>query len=541
MTRVSGNIVDVLNSSIYPGTLEIKDGRIVNILKDHGKYNIFIIPPLVDSHVHIESSMLVPSEFARIAVRHGTVAVVSDPHEIANVLGREGVVYMIEDGKRVPFRFYFGAPSCVPATRFETSGAVLGSQEVEELLNREEIKYLSEVMNFPGVINKDPEVMAKIELAKRYRKKIDGHAPGLRGDALKKYVEAGVSTDHETVQPEEALEKLKAGMKLQIREGSAARSFDALVNLIEDYPDECMFCSDDKHPDELLRGHINELVKRALNMGYDIMKVLRAASVNPIRHYGLDVGLLQKGDYADFVIVDNLRDFNILRTYIKGVLVSENGETMLPEFPVDVVNNFKTEEKRVSEISVKRKGRMINVIEAIDGQLITRRIKEVPKTSNNYVVSDPERDILKIVVVNRYRNAPPAVGFIKGFGLKRGAIAASVAHDSHNLIAVGVEDEDIVKALNLVIKNKGGLAVACGTLQEILPLPVAGLMSDRNGFEVGQRYSQLDRLAKELGSRLSAPFMTLSFMALLVIPELKLSDKGLFDGERFEFVDLFTT
>jgi adenine deaminase len=540
MTRISGNIVDVLNSSIYPGTLEIKDGRIINILKDYGKYNIFIIPPLVDSHIHIESSMLVPSEFARIAVRHGTVAVVSDPHEIANVLGREGVIYMIEDGKRVPFRFYFGAPSCVPATRFETSGAVLGPQEVEELLNREEVKYLSEVMNFPGVINKDPEVMAKIELAKRYRKKIDGHAPGLRGDTLKKYVEAGISTDHETVQPEEALEKLKAGMKLQIREGSAARSFDALVDLIEDYPDECMFCSDDKHPDELLRGHINKLVKRALNMGYDIMKVLRAASLNPIRHYGLDVGLLQKGDYADFVIVDNLKDFNILETYIKGVLVSKNGETMLPEFPVDIVNNFKTEEKRVSEISVKKKSRMINVIEAIDGQLITRKIKEVPKTSNGYVVSDPERDILKIVVVNRYRNAPPAVGFIKSFGLKRGAIATSVAHDSHNLIAVGVRDEDIVEALNLLIKNKGGLAVVCGTLQEVLPLPVAGLMSDRNGFEVGQRYSQLDSLTKELGSTLSAPFMTLSFMALLVIPELKLSDKGLFDGKRFEFIDLFT-
>jgi adenine deaminase len=531
--------VDVLNSSIYPGTLEIKDGRIVNIVKEQRRYNTFIIPPLVDSHIHIESSMLVPSEFARLAVRHGTVAVVSDPHEIANVLGKEGVNYMIEDSKKVPFKFYFGAPSCVPATEYETSGAVLDPEEIEELLRREDIKYLSEVMNFPGVINKDPQVMAKIELAKRYRKRIDGHAPGLRGDDLKKYIEAGITTDHETTQFEEALEKLKAGMKLQIREGSAAKNFDALISLIEDYPGDCMFCSDDKHPDELIRGHINELVKRALNMGYNIMKVLRCASVNPVRHYGLEVGLLQRGDYADFVVIDNFKNFNILKTYINGIVVADNGETLLSEVPVNIVNNFRAQEKKVSEISVKKTGRVVNVIEAIDGQLITRRVQEVPKTSDGYVISDPERDLLKIVVVNRYQNAPPAVGFIRNFGLKRGAIATSVAHDSHNLIAVGVSDEDIIRAVNLVIQNKGGLAVVCSSLQESLPLPVAGIMSDRDGFEVAERYLQLDRLAKELGSTLHAPFMTLSFMALLVIPELKLSDRGLFDGKRFEFMKLF--
>lgn len=537
--KVTGNIVDVLNSTIYPGTLEISGGRIANIMKDNKTYDTFIVPGFIDSHVHIESSMLIPSEFARLAVIHGTVAIVSDPHEIANVLGIEGVNYMIENGKTVPFKFYFGAPSCVPATTFETSGAQLGVKEVEELLKRREIKYLSEMMNFPGVIFDDPSVMTKIQLAKKYGKKIDGHAPGLRGKELEKYVQSGISTDHETFEKEEAIEKIKLGMKILIREGSAAKDFDALSSLIEEYPDYCMFCSDDKHPDDLIKGHINEIVKKAIGLGSDRMKVLQCASVNPVQHYGLEVGLLRKGDHADFVVIDNFNDFTILRTIINGEVVAESGESFIPKVKAKINNNFKAQKKKVSDFAVKRRGDKIIIIEAIDGQLVTNRSKEVPKVSNGYVVSDTDRDILKLTVVNRYEDVPPAKAFIKNFGLKKGAIASSVSHDSHNIVAVGVSDEDITKAVNLVIKNKGGIAVVYDNVREILPLPIAGIITTEDGFKVAEKYLKIDKLAKELGSHLRAPFMTLSFMALLVIPHLKLSDKGLFDGEKFEFVDLF--
>ncbi|MDH5768375.1 MAG: adenine deaminase [Nitrospirota bacterium] len=537
--KVSGNIVDVVNSTIYHGTLEISGGRITDIIKDNKTYDTFIIPGLIDAHLHIESTMLIPSEFAKIAVIHGTVATVSDPHEIANILGIEGVDYMIENGKTVPFKFYFGAPSCVPATPLETSGAKLGILETEELLKREDIKYLSEMMNFPGVLNEDPEVMAKIGLAKKYKKRIDGHAPRLSSKDLKKYVQAGITTDHETVEKEEALEKIKFGMKILIREGSAAKNFDTLRSLTEDYPDFCMFCTDDKHPDELVQGHIDELVRRALYAGYDKMKVLQCATVNPVHHYGLEVGLLQKGDYADFVIIDNFETFTILRTYINGQLVAENSESLIPTVKAELPNKFKAKEKKGSDFAVKKGGEKITVIEAIDGQVITNRMQEVPKISDGYVVSDTKRDILKLTVVNRYRDFPPAVAFVKNFGLKKGAIASSVAHDSHNIVAVGVSDKDITKAVNLIIENKGGLAVVYDDIEEILPLPIAGIMSNEDCFTVAEKYSQIDKLAKDLGSLLRAPFMTLSFMALLVIPQLKLSDKGLFDGEKFKFVNLF--
>jgi adenine deaminase len=538
--EISANIVDVLNSTIYPGTLEVLGDRIVNIVKDQKTYDTFIIPGFIDSHVHIESSMLIPSEFARLAVTHGTVATVSDPHEIANVLGIEGVNYMIENGKTVPFKFYFGAPSCVPATTFETSGAQLGVKEVEELLKRREIKYLSEMMNFPGVIFDDPLVMAKIQLAKKYGKRIDGHAPGLRGKELKKYIKAGISTDHEILEKEEAIEKLKLGLKILIRECSVAQNLDVLSSLIEDYPDYCMFCSDDKHPDDLVKGHINEMVKRALGSGYDRMKVLQCASVNPVHHYGLEVGLLREGDYADFVVIDNFEDFTIIRTYINGEVVAENGKSLISPVKAKIDNNFRAGKKKVSDFSVKKEGEKINIIEAIDGQLVTNRSQEVPKVSKGYVVSDTERDILKLTVVNRYEDVPPAKAFVKNFGLKKGAIASSVAHDSHNIVAVGVSDEDITKAVNVVIKNKGGIAVVYDNVREILPLPVAGIMTDEDGFKVAEKYSKIDRLVREeLGSPLRVPSMLLSFMALLVIPRLKLSDKGLFDGEKFEFINLF--
>lgn len=539
MKTISGNIVDVLNSESYPGTLKISNGRIVDLIRDHRRYDTFIIPGLIDAHVHIESSMLSPSEFARLAVIHGTVATVSDPHEIANVLGIDGVNYMIEDGQKVPFKFYFGAPSCVPATSFETAGAELGPDAVEELLKRDEIKFLSEVMNYPGVTHRDPEVMAKIALAKKYKKRIDGHAPGVKGDMLEKYVSAGIETDHETIGKDEALQKLKLGMKLHIREGSAARNFDTLSFAIDEYNDMSMLCSDDKHPDDLLLGQINELVKRALALGYDKMKVLKCACVNPVHHYGLDVGLLQKGDWADFLVIDNFEDFNILATYINGEKVAERGKTLLPRVSSDVVNYFNAQKKETSDFQIQKAGEIINVIEAIDGQVMTGRSRQTPRVEHGLAVSDTQRDILKIAVVNRYQDVPPAIGFVKNFGLKKGAIAASVAHDSHNVVAVGVSDEDICRAFNSVIENKGGLAVVHDNVVETLALPVAGLMSNEDGFEVAKAYAHLDGRAKALGATLKAPFMTLSFMALLVIPKLKLSDKGLFDGEQFGFVDLF--
>jgi len=536
--ELHGNIVDVLNSTIYPGTLKICNGRIVAITREHKHYDTYIIPGFVDAHVHIESAMLTPSEFARIAAVHGTVATISDVHEIANILGIDGIKYMIEDASRVTFKFYFGAPPCVPASAFETAGASIGVKEIEELLKLDRIKCLAEVMNFTAVVDNDPTIMEKLRIAKRYSKPVDGHAPGLRGEPLKKYVRAGISTDHECTTVDEALEKLSLGMKIQIREGSAAKNFDTLISIIDKHYTDCMFCSDDKHPHDLMKGHINELVTRALVYGLDLMKVLRVACVNPVLHYKLDVGLLQVGDPADFLVIDNLRDFNILKTYINGELVAETGNPLIPRVMPTIVNNFNTSKKKPHDFVIPYRGGKLNVIEAIDGQLLTDWLVVPPKVVNGYVVPDVERDILKIAVVNRYKDTTPSVGFVKGFGLKHGAIASSVAHDSHNIVAVGVTDESICKAVNLIIDHKGGICAVSKDIEAILPLPIAGIMSDADYSEVAHRYVELDRIAKSLGSQLHAPFMTLSFMTLPVIPKLKLTDKGLFDVEKHEFINI---
>jgi len=537
--RISGNIVDIIEGRIYPGTLQVSGGRISVITQERERYRGYIIPGFIDSHIHIESSMLTPSEFTRVAAIHGTVGAVCDPHEIANVMGAEGVSYMAEDGALVPFRFFWGAPSCVPATPFETSGARLGADQMRELFEKGRVGFLSEVMNVPGVLQGDPDLMAKINLAKSFHKPIDGHAPGLRGDALKRYIGAGISTDHECVDYSEAMEKLSLGMRIQIREGSAAKNLDELIPIAKAYPDRCMFCSDDKHPDDLLEGHINLMVKRAVEYGIEPMDALRIASLNPVRHYGLKAGLLQVGDPADFLVVDDLRNIRIVKTVIDGKLVARDGSAEIPEMSKRIVNLFRARQKRADNFMVGSRGGRIQVIEARDGQLITGRVHEAPKVSGDKVVSDPSRDILKIAVVNRYQDAPPSVGFIRNFGLKKGAIGSSVAHDSHNIVAVGVDERDIARAVNLIIQSQGGISAACENQEKFLPLPVAGIMSDLSYEEVARRYRELDTFAKELGSRLTAPFMTLSFMALLVIPELKISDRGLFDAARFEFTDLF--
>lgn len=538
--RISGNIVDVLQRKVFPGTVVIHNGTIVEIIHEKDKaYTQFLMPGFIDAHIHIESSLLIPSEFARLAVVHGTVATVSDPHEIANVLGLEGVRYMIRNGQRVPFHFYFGAPSCVPASAFETAGATLTAEDIRKLFQEDGLKYLSEMMNYPGVLARAPLVMDKIQIAKEYHLPIDGHAPELRGTDIERYISAGISTDHECVTLAEALEKIKCGMKILIREGSAAKNYDALHPLIKSYPNMIMFCSDDKHPHELIKGHINQLVQRSIvDHGYDTMDVIRCACYNPISHYNLDVGFLQKGQSADFIVVDNLRDFTIQQTYIKGALVAENGQTCIPRVKETPVNQFKTSLKSARDFALPAQGNFIQVIQAFDGQLVTKAFNTHAKVDHNMLISDPDRDILKLVVVNRYANTPIAIGFINHFGLKRGALASSVAHDSHNIIAVGVSDQEICEAVNALIRNKGGLSVASESGVELLPLPVAGLMSDEDGYAIAERYSHIDSLAKELGSPLSAPFMTLSFMALLVIPSLKLSDKGLFDGNSFQFTEV---
>lgn len=546
MYAIEGTILDLRSRRSFIGRIRVSDGLITSIEEDpSADPSRTILPGFVDAHVHIESSMLLPSEFARLAVVHGTVATVSDPHEIGNVCGIEGVQYMIANGERVPFTFAFGAPSCVPATRFETAGAEITADDIRTLFEDKRVRYLSEMMNWPGVLHDDTIVLEKLAVARECGRVIDGHAPGLMGDDAKRYAAHGISTDHECFTLPEALDKVSAGMKILIREGSAARNFEALHPMLSLHPDRCMLCSDDMHPDSLVLGHINLLVKRALAYGHDLYDVLRAACVHPVEHYGLPVGQLRVGDPADFVVVDNISDFNILQTYIRGELVAENGATRIASVTQAVINNFSVD--RISEVSLRlpcndqtfaKREVVVRVIDALDGQLITTESHAALQCINGVVESDTEQDVLKIVVVNRYAPSTPSIAFIRNIGLKRGAIASSVAHDSHNVVAVGTNDADLCAAINAVIGERGGVSVAADGVTDVLPLHVAGLMSSEDGYEIAGKYAVLDARAKQLGSPLRAPFMTLSFMALLVIPQLKISDKGLFDGSAFTFTSL---
>ncbi len=535
---IKGNIVDIFNKKIFKGEVVFEYGKIIDIRKSNHTLDNYILPGFIDAHIHIESSMLIPSEFAKIAVIHGTVATVSDPHEIANVLGVKGVDFMISNGKKVPLKFNFGAPSCVPATSFESAGAIIDSNDIKEMMENPDIKYLAEMMNYPGVLLDDSEVFAKIQHAKNNNKPIDGHAPGLRGDDITKYISAGISTDHECYSYDEALEKLEKGMKVIIREGSAAKNFDSLVDLLPEHFKNIMFCSDDKHPDDLLLGHINQLCERAVRKGIDVFKVLEVACVNPVKHFNLDVGLLQKNDPADFIVVKDLKNFKVLETYINGELVAKNGKSFVKSVDFEVLNNFNIDKKKLLDFRVDSSSSKIRVIEVLDGELITNKLELDSLIINGNLVSNIDKDILKITVVNRYKNTKPAIAFIKNFGLKEGAIASSVSHDSHNIIAVGVSDEEIYKAVNLLIENKGGICAVNSFKDKIVSLPIAGIMSDKSAEEIGKSYAELDLIAKQMGSKLIAPFMSLSFMALLVIPSLKLSDKGLFDGTSFQFIPL---
>ncbi len=551
-----GQIIDIPNERIFPGVIEIADGKIVSIREDETVTEPgYLCPGFIDAHVHIESSMLTPPEFARIAVTHGTVGTVSDPHEIANVLGIEGVRYMQKLAAQTPCKIHFGIPSCVPATNFETAGANLGPDAIEELCQDPSLLYLSEMMNFPGVIHRDPGVMKKLEIATRYGKRIDGHAPGLRGEDLKKYVSAGIETDHECFQIDEAREKLALGQKILIREGSAAKNFEELWPLLNEAPQSCMLCSDDKHPDDLMEGHINQLCARAIAHGVPLFNVLRAACLNPVEHYRLRCGLLRPGDPADLIRLHDLIGFKVMENWIDGQLVARDGKSLLPKSKSPRANKFHTRPKKPSDFAVpapatvgaadlasadrKRPTALVRVIEALDGQIITGAAQAEALVRDGSVLTDPARDILKITVVNRYEDKPPAVAFVRGIGLKSGAIASSVAHDCHNIVAVGTSDEDLARVVNLVIRNEGGIAVVGPGEDDTLPLPVAGLMSDGYAEVAAAGYARLTQAAKTLGSPLHAPYMTLSFLALLVIPALKLSDRGIFDGTKFKFVPVF--
>lgn len=540
--KLRANYVDILHREIYPAELHIEQQKIKSItrLAADTALHHYLIPGFVDAHVHVESSMLVPSEFARLAVRHGTVGTVSDPHEIANVLGIPGVEYMLDNAATVPFKFNFGAPSCVPATSFESAGAVIDPKGVAQLLARPDIKYLAEVMNYPGVIHRTDDMMDKIAAAKAVGKPIDGHAPGVVGEAIQQYIAAGITTDHECFTLEEALEKLSLGMKILIREGSAAKNFEALIPLLPQYTSHTMFCSDDKHPDDLLVGHINQLAARAVAKGISVFDVLQAACINPVTHYNLDIGTLKEGDWADFALVHNLQDFEVYATYINGELVAQEGRDYLSSVRPSLVNQFNARPKAVKDFALEAQSEHIQVIQAIDGELITKKTTCPTPIQEGFAVSNSRQDILKIAVINRYQDAPPALAFIKGFNLKEGAIASCVGHDSHNIIVVGVSDEAICQAVNLIIQHQGGIAAVGANEEQVLPLPIAGILSDQSGETVATAYSQLDQFVKtELGCSLRAPFMTLSFMALLVIPNLKLSDQGLFDGGNFKFTPLF--
>ncbi len=545
-TKIKANFVQIKQRKIFAAEIHIANGKISKITPINEVCEHYVLAGFIDAHVHIESSMLMPSEFAKLAVKHGTVATVSDPHEIANVLGVKGIEHLIDNAKKVNFHFYFGVPSCVPATTFETAGAEINAADIRYLFEKHQLLYLAEMMNYPAVLAKVPEVMEKIAIAKELGKVIDGHAPALRGKQAKAYIAAGMSTDHECVTAAEAADKLKYGMKILIREGSAAKNFEALIPLLDEHYEQMMFCSDDKHPDNLVESHIDELVRRAVAKGIDVFKVLQVACINPITHYGLSVGQLQEGDSADCIVVNNLQEFKVLQTYIKGELVADQQKSLIPTVPIEIINQFDTNLKRPSEFVVDcpEDAKTMNCIEAIDGELITRTLVLPTKAQTHYigkwVMADTKDDVLKLTVVNRYQpNIEPAVAFIKNFGLKSGAIASSVGHDSHNITAVGTSEEAICQAVNAIIEAKGGIAVVTPNETLLLPLPIAGIMSAQDGETVAAQYTALDQAAKKLGCQLKAPFMTLSFMALLVIPELKLSDKGLFDGKEFKFKALF--
>lgn len=535
-SEYEGHIVDIETRTTYPGRINVRDGKIESIekLESVAEDAPYFLPGMTDSHIHIESTMLTPVNFSKIAVAHGVVNSVSDPHEITNVLGVEGIDFMVNNAKSTRFNCYFGLPSCVPSSHLETAGAVIDAATTAELIKRDDLWYLAEMMNYPGIINNDPEVVGKVKAALAVGKVVDGHAPGVLGEDLVKYLCAGITTDHECSTVQEANERIALGAKIIVREGSAARNFDALSDVLAQHPEVAMLCSDDKHPDDLIEGHIDALVRRGLAKGIPIWNMLQAACINPVKHYALPSGLMKPGDKATFIAVDNLNEFNVLSTVIEGYKVFDRNSgvdesaLVISQPAKEYPNNFKAQRITVKDIALNTTSDKVKVIEALDGELLTHCLT-MPSTGL------AENGVQKIVVYNRYGNGIPQVALIKGFDLKNGAMAASIAHDSHNIVAVGDNDKDIVILINALIEAKGGVGVIENGKVELLQLPIAGLMTDKSAEEVAKLYGGLDAKAKSLGCKLRSPFITMAFMALPVIPELKITDKGLVDVNAFEF------
>lgn len=543
--KVTANYVDIVNKAVfaadiyYNRTIE----KIEKLADGPQDGLLYCVPGLVDSHVHIESSMLTPQKFAEMVIPHGTIGVVCDPHEIVNVLGMPGMEYMMEDADKSPLNFYFAVPSCVPATPFETSGAVVTAADILKVIDKSVA--LAEMMNYPGVCMRLPEVMDKLNVAIEAGKPIDGHAPGLDGKDLELYASAGISTDHECFSLDEALKKIALGMKVLIREGSAARNLDALFPLMKSNPESVMACTDDAHPDDIrARGHIEKFYRRAVAEGVSVFDIFRILTLNPIEHYKLDCGALRIGDKADFVMVSDLEKYDVCRVYLAGKKVYENGKQLYRSIHSQRPNNFAKRNFYDFDFAVNapKDAPTVKVIDILPGELVTKQSTRMMYTKKgDPIEAVPDADIVKIAVVNRYSNAPVVNGFIRGTGLKRGAMASSVAHDSHNVVVIGADSNSMLKAVESIFRSKGGIVVVPETGEpEELKLPIAGLMSGKDHNAVADQYEALIAMAKEkLGVTLESPFMTMAFMSLLVIPDLKIGDKGLFDVTKFEFTDLF--
>ncbi len=540
--KIEGNIVDVVNEDIFPAEIDIRGNRILEIKKVNKNFNRFILPGFVDAHIHIESSMLCPSRFAEVVIPHGTVSVIADAHEIANVMGIEGILFMIEDSKNTPLKAFFTAPSCVPATPFETNGGTISEKEVEKLFELEKVVALGEVMNYEAVINGEKEMIAKIEIAKKYGKVIDGHAPLLSGKKLETYISYGITTDHESVSYEEAKEKAKLGMKIMIREGSNAKNMKDLINLIkEGY--ETFLVSDDILVSDLIKGHLDRLLSSAVELGIDPVKAIKCVTVNPVKHYRIPVGLLRKGDYADLIIVNNLKEFRVIEVYIEGKLVAKDGKATFNVRPKSTGNTLIAKPLELNMIKIRGEGKKqkVNVIGIIPDQIVTDHLIEELETKDGYLESDQEKDILKIIVYERYGHGNLSIGFIKGFGFKNCALASTIAHDSHNIVCAGSSNDLIVKAVNNLIEKGGGVCAVDKSNVEILPLPIAGLMSNEEANIVAENIEKIHEFLALHECRLTNPIITLSFMTLLVIPKLKISDRGLFDVEKQEFIPLLVS
>ena len=552
MENVKGHIVDVVRREIYDGEIIVREGQIADVrrceLPEGGKPWPYIMPGFIDAHVHIESSMMVPHKFARIAVSHGTIGVIADPHEIGNVLGVEGVDYMIRSGHESLFNFCFGAPSCVPAVGgdIETCGKVIDVKDTEALMAREDIGFLGEMMNYVGVLANDKEVMAKIKAALHHGKPVDGHAPGLTGQERYQYAAAGVTTDHECSTLEEGRSCINAGMKVIIREGSAAKDYQLLSPLITESPNMVMFCTDDCHPDDFVRGHINLIVKRALADGYDLWDVLQAACVNAQKHYNRNWGLLQVGDPATFITVDNISPhFRVETTVINGE-EAFNYNSNLPShhdsqdhvLDFNFPNNFVAAPITAADIAFDIKsGDTVHVIHASDGSLLTDH-EEVKVSGNPLFDSQyPWTEVQKIVVYNRYvPGAKPIVGLVRGFNVKSGAMAGSVAHDCHNIVAIGSNDEYLVRAINRIVEMRGGQVVVTPHEMLDIPLPIAGLMAPMGGHEIAFRTLCIQEKVREIGCQMKSPFITMAFMCLPVIPDIKITDRHLMDTRTFKVI-----